>query len=378
MIYILYGVHIALTVVLVITVINAITAPMIKKGPKPQSRPLVSVLIPARNEAHNIGNALMSLRQQTYDNLEILVLDDFSMDDTVAVITSYQQDDSRIRILTGQELPSGWTGKNWACHQLSQQAQGVYLLFTDADNYYTNDAVEKTIGWMQKLNVSLFSAFPQQITRTLGEKLVVPVYDTFVYSLLPLWLTYYVKFPSLAAANGQWIAFTRDGYDRIGGHVSVKNQIVEDTELARLAKQKGEKVITATGAHAVMGRMYHSWSEVFNGFSKNAFGLMGYKTLPFLLFQLTFFALYILPWFVIWYEPLRVAGASAIVRGMVIRLIMALKYKQPIVVSTLLNPVSIGATLLIGLNSFYRYLRGSILWKDRHVEFRQNYELNRK
>ncbi len=358
-----------LTAVLIITVVNAITAPMVKKGPTPLWQPLVSVLIPARNEAANIGNALATLRTQTYENLEILVLDDGSADETQSVVTSCQKGDSRIRLLEGQPLPSGWTGKNWACFQLSQQAKGDYFLFTDADNYYSNDAVEKTIGWMQKLNVTLFSAFPQQITRTVGEKLVVPVFDTFVYSLLPLWLTYYVKFPSLAAANGQWIAFTRDGYHRIGGHASVKNQIVEDTELARLAKKKGEKVITATGVNAVMGRMYSSWREVFNGFSKNAFGLMGYKTVPFLIFELTFFALYILPWFGVWHEPLRVAAASAIVRGMVIRLIMALKYKQPIFVSTLLNPVSIAATLLIGLNSFYRYLRGSVQWKERQIRF---------
>ena len=372
MIYLFYGIHIVLTIILIITVANAITAPMVKRGPAPASRPLVSVLIPARNEAHNIGTALTALMQQTYENLEIVVLDDHSIDDTSKVIESFQRKDARIRMIEGQDLPADWTGKNWACFQLSQVATGDYFIFTDADNFYSTDAVEKTIGWMQKLKLSLFSAFPQQITKTFGEKLVVPVFDTFVYSLLPLWLTYYVKFPSLAAANGQWFAFTRQGYERIGGHASVKNQIVEDTELARLAKQKGEKVITAAGRDAVMGRMYSSWREVYQGFSKNAFGLMGYKTVPFLLFELTFFAVYILPWFIVWYEPLRVAAASAIMRGLVIRLIMALKYKQPIVVSTLLNPISIGATLLVGMNSFYRYVRGSIRWKDREIVFKQH------
>jgi chlorobactene glucosyltransferase len=372
MIYLFYGIHITLTIILIVTVVNAITAPMVKKGPAPTSRPLVSVLIPARNEAHNIGTALTALVEQTYENLEIIVLDDHSTDTTDKVVESFQQKDARIQMIKGQDLPVGWTGKNWACFQLSQVATGDYFIFTDADNFYSADAVEKTIGWMQKLKLSLFSAFPQQITKTFGEKLVVPVFDTFVYSLLPLWLTYYIKFPSLAAANGQWIAFTREAYERIGGHASVKNQIVEDTELARLAKKKGEKVITAAGRDAVMGRMYSSWREVYQGFSKNAFGLMGYKTVPFLLFELTFFAVFILPWFVIWHEPLRVAAASAIVRGSVIRLIMALKYKQPIFVSTLLNPISIGATLLIGMNSFYRYVRGSIQWKDREIVFKQH------
>ncbi|RQW02370.1 glycosyltransferase, partial [candidate division KSB1 bacterium] len=274
-------------------------------------------------------------------------------------------------LVRGAELPESWTGKNWACFQLSRQARGDYYIFTDADNYYAQDAVEKTIGWMQKLDLTLFSAFPQQITRTLGEKLVVPVFDTFVYSLLPLWLTYYVKFPSLAAANGQWIAFTRDGYERLGGHESVKDQIVEDTELARLAKKRGEKVITAAGRDAVYARMYHSWSEVYHGFAKNAFGLMGYRTIPFLLFEMMLFAAYILPWFLLLFAPLRMWGISAVLLGVVIRLIMALKYKQPILVSTLLNPLSIGATLIVGLGSFFSYRRGSVKWKGRQIPFRR-------
>ncbi len=370
MIYVFYGIHIALTVMLLVTVANAITAPMVKRGPKPTEHPLVSVLIPARNEAANIGNALSSLIKQSYATIEIIVLDDFSTDNTADVVSTLAEKDDRIRLVHGEDLPRDWTGKNWACSQLADMASGDYLIFTDADNFYATDAVEKTIGWMQKLGVSLFSAFPQQITTTLAEKLVVPVFDLFVYSLLPLWLTYKIKFPSLAAANGQWIAFTRSGYDRIGGHKAVKNQIVEDTELARLAKKLGEKVITASGRDAVMGRMYGSWPEVWNGFSKNAFGLMGYKAVPFFLFELVFFAIYILPWFFVWFEPLRVAAASAIVRGLVIRLILALKFKQPIVVSTLLNPLSIGATLLIGLNSFRRYLVGNVSWKDRSIEFK--------
>lgn len=368
--YLLYFILAALSVVFLVTLANILTAPMLKNGPNPLHRPLVSVLIPARNEAHTVGTALSSLIRQTYKNIEILVLDDGSEDGTSAVVKKFSAVDERIRLIRGQPLPAGWTGKNWACHQLSGCANGDYYIFTDADNFYADDAVEKTIGWMQKLDLSLFSAFPQQITRTLGEKLVVPVFDTFVYSLLPLWLTYYAKFPSMAAANGQWIAFACESYRRIGGHQAVKKQIVEDTELARLAKRRGEKIITAAGREAVMACMYSSWREVYWGFSKNAFGLMGYKTVSFFLFVVLLFSLYILPYILVWFQPLTDWAMAAILLGMAIRLMMAIKYAHPLVVGVLLNPLSIAATLLIALNSFRSYRRGNIRWKNRQISFR--------
>ena len=369
MIALLYAALAVLSVIFLVTLINALTAPMVKNGPKPSSRPQVSVLIPARNEEANIGRALATMTAQSYEHLEILVLDDHSTDKTAAVVQEFSRGDRRVRLLAGADLPAGWTGKNWACHQLSQQATGEYLLFTDADNFYSADAVEKTIGWMQKLKLSLFSAFPQQITVTLGEKLVVPVFDMFVYTLLPLWLTYLLKFPSMAAANGQWIVFTKDGYQHIGGHEAVKGQIVEDTELARLAKRRGAKVITAAGKDAVMARMYGSWREVYWGFSKNAFGLMGYKIVPFFLFVALLFWIYILPYLMVWFAPFTFFALTAIALGMIIRLLLALKYRHPFIV-VVLNPLCIGATLLIALNSFRSYRRGAVPWKDRSVAFR--------
>ncbi|MDZ7314580.1 MAG: glycosyltransferase [candidate division KSB1 bacterium] len=358
-----------LALIALITLVNVMTAPMIKNGPKPKDVRLVSVLIPARNEEVNIGRALESLIRQSYQNLEILVLDDQSQDNTADIVRRFSAQDARIRLLSGAPLPVGWTGKNWACHQLSQAAGGDYLIFTDADNQHAPEAVEKTIGWMQRLSLSLFSAFPQQITVTFAEKLVIPVFDTFVYSLLPLWLTYYAKFPSMAAANGQWLAFTRQGYDQIGGHEAVKGHIVEDTELARLAKQKGEKILTASGNRMVFGRMYSSWNEVYWGFSKNAFGLMGYKTIPFLLFSAFLFSIYILPFPLLAVPSLRAEAVAMIGLAAAIRFLIAERFGHPVWVSTLLNPLSIGAVLMIGFNSFRCYRRGAVSWKDRKVSF---------
>ncbi len=363
-------VNLALFVLLAVTVFNVLTAPMVKNGPLPLKHPLVSVLIPARNEAARIGRALQTLKEQTYHPLEILVLDDGSTDGTGAVVDRFAAADPRIRGIVGEPPPPGWTGKNWACHCLSLEARGEFLIFTDADNFFNADAVAKTVGLLQKYRAALISAFPQQITFSFAEKLAVPVFDFFVYSLLPLWATYYIPFPSLAAANGQWLAFSRQGYDRIGGHDAVKSQIVEDTELARLAKRKGEKTLTAAGRDAVFGRMYSGGIEVFWGFSKNAFGLMGYRTLPFFIFIFMLFCMFILPYFLLPFPSFCRSALSAVLLGSAARLAAAVKFSQPIIVGTLLNPLSFA--YVIAVNSFLCNRRGYIMWKNRRVNLRGN------
>ena len=359
-----------LFIVLITTVFNAFSAPMLKNGPIPKNQPLVSVLIPVRNEAQNIEGCLKSLLKQDYPNFEILVLDDGSSDDTVEIIHKVKED-KRIQYLEGKELPKGWTGKNYACHQLSKQANGDILIFTDADNRYTETAISKTIGWMQKLELDLFSTFPQQLTLTLGEKLVVPSVYMTVYCYLPLWLTYILPSPSLAAANGQWIAFKNDSYQKLGGHEKAKNQIVEDTWLTRHAKTLKMKTITAAGTGEVFGRMYKNWDEVWQGFSKNLFGLMNYKLVAFIFLLLFMFISYVAPYFLIVFPSIVVCAGISIIINIVIRLILTVKYKDPII-TVLLHPLAIILTILIGINSIRIFNSPNLKWKGRTIFINEN------
>ncbi|MDE0014867.1 MAG: glycosyltransferase family 2 protein [Candidatus Poribacteria bacterium] len=240
-----------LAVVLAVALFNAATAPMLKKSISLQKCPRVSVLIPARNEAANISACIEGFQSQNYDNFEILVLDDQSTDQTGTIIEKFGEQHPEVQALRGKSLPAGWLGKNWACHQLSQYANGEILIFTDADNRPAPNAIANTVAYMQKLELGFLSAFPEKVTGSLTEKLVVPAVDMFVYAGLPLWLTYFSRFPSLAAASGLWIAFTRDAYQRIGGHQAVSHQIVEDVELSRLAKKSGIRILTLAGTGVV-------------------------------------------------------------------------------------------------------------------------------
>jgi len=372
MIHILIALYMMLALIFIVALFNALTAPMVKNGPSPVRFPKVSVLVPARNEERTIPTCLAALCSQDYPDLEIIVLDDHSQDKTAQLVVGYAEIDKRIRLIQGKSLPKAWTGKNWACHQLSHEAQGAILIFTDADNFYAPYAVSRTVGWMQKLDLDLFSAFPQQITQTWAEKLIVPVFDLFVYSLLPLWLTYHSRFASLSAANGQWIAFTQRGYDRMGGHASVRGHIVEDTALSRRAKQLGLRTLTASGRDAVFGRMYTGAKEVWFGFAKNAFGLMNFQALPYFLFIGFLFFIFIVPYLLLLYPLLRPYALPAVGINILIRFMVAANFKHPPFYSLVRHPISIFATILVGLTSFYYYWLGHIAWKGRPVPFQNS------
>ena len=364
----LFSIIALLGVVLMITLFNALTAPMLKNAPVLKAMPRASVLVPARNEEKNIGACLEGLLKQDYPNLEIFVLDDNSADNTAAIVQQFSSCDQRVKLIAGKPLPVGWLGKNWACHQLGEHATGEIFIFTDADNHYTPQAVSHTIGWMQKLQLGMLSAFCHQITRTLPEKLAVPVVNMFVYSYLPLWLTYYSKNASIAAANGQWLAFTREAYAGTGGHRAVRHHVVEDVELSRLAKRHGKKILAVSARDEVFSRMYHSGREVWEGYSKNLFGLLNFKTMPFFIVLALLFLIHIVPYIFVWFESLTTLALIAIAINLVMRLILAVKFAQPLLVSTLLHPVSVAYTILIGLNSYRGYKTGGIKWKGRLVE----------
>ena len=356
---------------LAVTVLNACTAPMLRRAPSAERTPRVSVLVPARDEERNIQGCLEGLLSQNYSDFEIVVLDDNSQDSTRELVRGVCERDSRVRLVEGDPLPEGWLGKNWACHQLSHEATGEILIFTDADNRHAPEAVANTVGWMDRLGLGLFSAFPQQITLGAAEQLAVPIVDMFVYSGLPLWLTYYTRSPSVSAANGQWIAFTRTAYDQIGGHEAVRGQLVEDVELSRLAKRNGIRTLTAAGTGVVLGRMYRSAAEVWEGFSKNLFGLMGYKTIPFFLTLLALFCGCVLPYLLVWQPSVAALAGTAIGTNILLRFILALKYKHPVWTSLVLHPIGMLLILAIGINSFLRVKRGHLTWKGRRIDVRK-------
>lgn len=361
-------INIILCFFFLITLVNVLTGPHLSRAPilsKPYKEK-ISVLIPARNEEKNISTCIDSLLRLDPLPDEILILDDQSTDLTASIVRQYAEKYPKIRLISGRPLPDNWLGKNWACHQLAEESTGEILIFTDADNTYHSRVIEKTMGWMKIHDLDLLSAFPQQNLRSLPEKLVIPVVDMFVYSMLPLWLTRYSSYPSLSAANGQWMVFRRKAYQHMGGHDSVAAQVVEDVALARRAKRSGLKILTVSGTHAVYGRMYNNAEEVKDGFSKNLFGLTGFNTgLFFLIFFLMILTM-VFPFIMILISQADYIR-FAVSLNLLIRFFLTAGYNHPPLASIVLHPFAIIYTARIALHSWRSYYKGTIVWKGRQI-----------
>lgn len=235
----------------------------------PTSDSLISILIPARNEEHNIARLLGDLVESKDAHVEILVLDDDSDDQTAAVVSRFAKQDSRIQLIQSSNLPAGWLGKNFACYSLSKQARGDHFLFLDADVRLKGEMIRSSVDWMKQKNMGLLSIFPKQEMHTVGEKITVPIMNYILLTLLPLPLVSWSKYTSLAAANGQFMLFESSVYQDLNPHEKEKGNKVEDIAIARYYKSNKISVACLLGEDSIQCRMYDGYSDSIKGFSKN-------------------------------------------------------------------------------------------------------------
>lgn len=268
MLYLYYVIFFFLILRFTVTLFNFISNPKLTSSPK-YFNDLVSVLIPARNEESDILRLLQSLKIQDYQNIEVIVLDDNSEDNTYQVVHDFCETDNRFKIIKGKPLESGWLGKNYACHQLAQQAKGKFLLFLDADEEVKNGLINNALYRMYLGKLSLLSLFTNQVMKTKGEQSVIPLMHYLLLNLLPLRLVKISRNPSFAAASGQFMLFNAADYHQNQWHQSVKNKVVEDVEIMKQVKTNGLKGEALLANGFIYCRMYKNYQECLNGFSKN-------------------------------------------------------------------------------------------------------------
>lgn len=344
--------------------------------------PMVSILVPARNEARRIVPCLSSLVAQDYPRFEVLLLDDNSEDATRALAEEigFAAEGSR-RIIRGEPLPEGWTGKAWACHQLAQAAAGDYLLFTDADTVHGPAMLAAAIKEAQRTRASLFSLWPRQITKSLGEEAVIPLLYLAGIGMVPHFiLSAAQRFPAFAAllprsflrtqgvANGQFLLFRRVDYFALGGHATVRNHLVEDVALARqvaVRTAEGFRLVNADGTLLLQCRMYENFSEVWSGFTKNCRAAFETSLTSFIGAGLLQVAVFLAP-FALVFVPGRqrwfALSEALAIYGL--RFLYAARYRSSIA-GALLHPIGESIGLLIALNSWRRSTGRGVEWKGR-------------
>lgn len=252
-----------------VVLVNFFSRPFLPKAGEQVAWPKVSVLIPARNEEDKLPDLIKSLQHIDYPNFEVIVCNDHSEDQTEMILKDLLLAFPALSYFNNEPLPTGWIGKNFACHQLAQKATGDYLLFLDADVKVNSLVLKKSIHYMQQKGVKLLSVFPEQIIGSPGEWKTVPIMNWILLTFLPLPLVRWKWFSSLSAANGQFMLFEGENYRHKQWHRLVRCRNVEDIIIARLMKKRKMAIAVLLGNNDVACRMYTGYAQAIKGFSLN-------------------------------------------------------------------------------------------------------------
>lgn len=350
--------------------------------------PLISVLVPARNEALRIAPCASSLAAQTYPNYEVLVLDDHSEDDTRGVlqrlgyVDAATVPDAPLRILSGLPLPEGWTGKGWACQQLAVAAKGEYILFLDADTAHVPEMLSSALTLVQETRADLLSAWPRSITETWSEKLVIPIINLTLVSYPHARWQQIQENPERArrernlrwygGANGQFLFFRRASYEQIGGHGSVRHHLVEDVALGREVAQRageGMRLINCDGSAISQVRMYTCFAELWEGFTKNARAVFENSLFFYFATGVWFTVVFVLPFVLVWF----LSGAAFWLGVAQVGVIYAMRAILSVRFGTswlgaLFHPFGVVLAILIALNSWRCSAGKGVTWKGRRYD----------
>ena len=246
----------------------------------PPDAPTLSVIVPARNEAANIARCVASLLTSTYPALDIVVVDDHSIDETGRLARDAAAGDPRVRVRAAPDLEQGWLGKQWACAHGASLARGEMLCFTDADTVHAPDLHVRSVRALVDRRADLLSVAGTQEVGTFWERLIQP--QVFALLFARYGGTEIVSRATRAEdviANGQYLLFRRSSYEALGGHASVRRKVAEDLALAMRARRVGMRVHLIAGLEQLSTRMYASLGALVQGWMKNAYA-GGIETLP--------------------------------------------------------------------------------------------------
>jgi chlorobactene glucosyltransferase len=335
--------------------------------------PFVSVLIPARNEEQNIGNALSSLLKQDYPDYEVIVLNDNSTDKTGEIIESAVSKQPRLKILNGKPLIEGWTGKCFACKQLYEASKGEYILFTDADTVHNPNSLRNSVETAVNMGADMLTLFPKTVMISFSEKIIMPMLWFTILMLLPFYFVGKKGFEKFSAGIGPFMLFKRKSYEKIGDHESVKDALVEDVWLARKIKEHRLRLVILPGLNHLSVRMYRNFKEIWEGFSKNIFAGFEFSTFKLFAVIIIYILLFFMPFLLFFVElfshfslnNILILTGGQIVILYISRILISARFKLGIV-STILHPIGAIIVPIIAINSWIWIISGrGAKWKGR-------------
>ena len=244
--------------------------PLFRRPKRPDVRYSVSVIVPARNEEAAIGACLRSLLASTGADIEVIVVDDHSDDDTGAIVRGIAADDARVRLHAAPMLPAGWSGKQHACHAGASQARYPILMFMDCDVLVKPGAVAAMAGFLADSGAALVSGFPRERTASPGEIMMIPLIHVVLLGYLPIWAMRSSRRPALGAGCGQIMLADARIYRDTGGHAMISRSWHDGLHLPRAFRERGHLTDIFDATAQAECRMYQGFAATWRGLSKNA------------------------------------------------------------------------------------------------------------
>ena len=345
--------------------------------PAPQAVNIVhplSILIPVRNEEGHVEAAVRAACAQT-GRIEVIALDDGSTDGTAAILRRLACELPQLRVVTGAPLPEGWAGKAWACWQLaSEYARHEWLLFVDCDVRFHPDAARRALTAARAEGVPFLTVFPRQITRSLGEALVVPLIHLVLLAYLPMWLVRRLPNPSLAAGCGQFILAERVAYLAAGGHRAIRSTLHDGLQLARRMKAAGFAIGLVDGTDLATCRMYEGFAATWRGFTRNAYEALGSPAVLAVMVTLNA-SLFIMPFVALplafvsqGLSPATALWGAAVALAVGLRAALAIRFRAPVWIAVG-TPIAVAFMIGIQLHSYVNARLGRrVTWRSRTYE----------
>ncbi len=343
---------------------------------RPQALPppgtAVSILIPARNEAKTVARTVRCALASIAVEVEVLVLDDDSDDDTAAIVSGLAKGDARVRLLSAPPLPPGWAGKQRACHLLSESARFETLMFIDADLLLAPEAAALAAGFLLADDRrGMVSGFPREVAQSWAEQLVIPWIHVLLLGYLPMDRMRRSTAPAYAAACGQWVVASRSAYRAVRGHAASPGSLHDGISLPRVFRAAGWRTDVFDGSTLASCRMYEDLRSVWRGFGKSAGEGMATSTaLP--VWSLLIVGGHVLPTVLLlaglaFGQPhVALAGGAGVAFNLVLRLLLCARFKQSLL-GALLHPCGACLVLAIQWHALLRHLVGRPnRWRGRY------------
>lgn len=336
------------------------------------TKDLISILIPARNEEDIIESTIRSILKQNYQNFELIILNDNSTDQTKNIVEKLSMKNSQINLIDGAKLPQGWLGKNWACHQLSKQSKGKYILFIDADTQIDKNTLSDALSVIKQDNIDLLSLVPNRDTILIADNAMKKIISWFIVCWLPMKLALSLNAPFLSATFGQFMLFKKSSFNNIGGFESIKDNPVDDFQLGRNIKRNKLRWTLYDGAKRISTRTYKTNKDFISGYSKNIFPAVGYSISVFvsifsILLSFVLFSTIPMILYLIGMEQnveFIILSITLLILLILSWTIVTIRFNYSIV-TPFSFPILISLILLLAARSFTDNMFYSSTWKDR-------------